>query len=123
MANPANRLRFCLDQVSAGDYALIVSDQSTEEILKETLNFRVASEAEEVVLDIRAPRKIYANSPTTLRAISRNCTENETRRERRGEQRKRASETSFTRRQRRRRPDTKPTLVNKITFLKPILLF
>ena len=101
-------VRFCLDQVSAGDYSLVISDIGSKDG-NETLNFRVASEIEEMVLEIRAPRKIYANGQTTLRAISRNCTENETKRERGGE-RKRASET-FTRRQRRRRQDSKPALV------------
>ena len=95
------KIRFCLDEkdLSEGKYSLLVSS-TKEKALETSKDFRVASESEEVVVEIRAPQKILANGETILRAISRNCSAV---RERPGK-----NTVKATRLTRRRHVDTQP---------------
>lgn len=104
------RIRFCFeeDTFQAGKYSLVVSTKAKEGQASPhstTWDFRLASAAEELVVEIRAPQKILANGETILRAISRNCSA--VRRDRDGfkRQRKADASTQFTT---RRHEDNRP---------------
>ena len=101
------RIRFCLekDTFKAGKYSLVVSTR-TANLHSTTWDFRLASESEELVVEIRAPQKIWANGETILRAISRNCSAVSSKERGDGFKRKRiADATQFTK---RRHEDNRP---------------
>lgn len=111
------RIRFCFekDTFQAGKYSLVVSTKAKEGQASPhstTWDFRLASEAEEVVVEIRAPQKILANGETILRAISRNCSALSKERGNGFKQRKAAAATQFTT---RRHADNRPGIFQWIS--------